>query len=83
VPCDTSHPLPIGNYYHRLTLAEQAKTVKNAPQIFSPIHHVPVHIACSDAPCVQCQRLFSLFCITDQRHHQSIDEQKGLRPAIG
>lgn len=83
VPCDTSHLLPIGNYYHRLTLAEHAKTVKSAPQIFSPTDHVPVHIACSDAPCVQSQRLLSLFCIIHQRHHESIDEQKVSGRQIG
>lgn len=66
MPCDTSPPHPIGSYYHRSALTEQAKTVKNIPRISSPIDHVPVHIACFDAPCVQCLRLLSVICVIDQ-----------------
>ncbi len=43
-------------------LAEQSRR-RNVPRIFSPIDHVPAHIAWIDALCVQRRRLLSVICI--------------------
>ena len=63
MPCDTSSPLPIGNYEHRSALDEEEKDNQNVLRISSPIDHVPVQVACFGAPYVQLQRLLSVICI--------------------
>ena len=81
MPCGTSNWHPIRRFMiiDRF-LAEQSRR-RNVPRIFSPIDHVPAHIAWIDALCVQRRRLLSVICIKIMS--QSVDGPRIRRVKSG